>query len=163
MRRGLEPRETDDGLAYAAALVWPAWLDLYAGSGALGIEALSRGAERVDFVERSADARTVIGRNLERTGLAERGRVRGTTAERLSAAPEQRYDVVLLDPPYAEVGPEEALARLDEARLLRPGGLAVLEHARDRPAPEQVGGLRLLRTRSHGRSSISLYETTAEE
>src|SRR5581483_11113215 len=67
MRRGFEPEERDDELIFAAALAWPTWLDLYAGSGALGIEALSRGAASADFVERDRAARSVIQTNLTRT------------------------------------------------------------------------------------------------
>jgi 16S rRNA (guanine966-N2)-methyltransferase len=162
MRRGLEPLEQDDEVIFAAAQAWPEWLDLYAGSGALGIEALSRGARLAEFVERDVGARGIIAKNLERTGLAARGRVLTIRVERLFAAPERRYDAVLADPPYAEVEPREVLERLDAARLLNPGGAVILEHARAREAPEQVGSLRRLRSRTHGLTSVSLYESTAE-
>ncbi len=165
MRRGYEPTTREEGgeVQFAATAAWPTWLDLYAGSGALGIEALSRGAERADFVERDPEARKVIAANLARTRLAARGHVLAISAERLFAAPEARYDVVLLDPPYQEVEPGDVLRRVAEAGLVKPRGLVVLEHARDHPAPEQVSSLRLLRTRRHGGTSISLYETTVEE
>src|SRR5579884_3239782 len=101
MRRGYEPTTREEGgeVQFAATAAWPTWLDLYAGSGALGIEALSRGAERADFVERDPEARKVIAANLARTRLAARGHVLAISAERLFAAPEARYDVVLLDLP----------------------------------------------------------------
>jgi 16S rRNA (guanine(966)-N(2))-methyltransferase RsmD len=163
MRRGFHPHERDDELLFAAAQAWPRWLDLYAGSGALGIEALSRGVGAVDFVERDATARSTIAQNLERTALAGRARVLNLTAERLFAAAEHRYDVVLLDPPYAEVEPGELLGRLAAARIVNSGGIVVLEHARGRSVPEHVGLLHQLRSRGHGKTSISVYEQAAED
>ena len=78
-------------------------LDLYAGSGAIGIEAISRGARHATFVEHGRDALTAIRRNLERTRLAEQATVIGSTVERFLALPPTRaYDLVVLDPPYDE-------------------------------------------------------------
>jgi 16S rRNA G966 N2-methylase RsmD len=59
--------------------------------------------------------------------------------------------------------PAEQLARLDEARIVNPGGIVVLEHARERPVPERVGSLRHFRSRGHGKTSISVYEQAAED
>ncbi len=163
MRRGFEPSEDDAGdTIFAAALAWPTWLDLYAGSGALGIEALSRGARAVDFVDRAAEARAAIMQNLERTNLASRGRVLNARAERLFATPDRGYDVVLLDPPYDESEPGEILERLAESSLIHAGGVVMLEHARDRVSPERVGALRRTRFRVHGRTAIALYEESRE-
>ena len=158
MRRGHAPQEHDGAWLFAAAHAWPRWLDLFAGSGALGIEALSRGATAVDFVEREPLARAALLANLQRAGVKDRANLLRGSSETLFAAPDRRYDVVLLDPPYAAVGPEQVLARVEQAGLANPGGIVVLEHARQSPAPARVGVLHLLRTRSHGRTSISLYE-----
>jgi 16S rRNA (guanine966-N2)-methyltransferase len=117
----------------------------------------------VDFVEHDAATRAAIAQNLERTGLSGRARVLNLSAERLFSAAERRYDVVLLDPPYAEVDPGELLARLAEAQIVNPGGIVVLEHARERPAPERVGSLQQFRSRGHGKTSISVYEQAAED
>lgn len=92
-------------------------LDLFAGTGALGIEALSRGAAAADFVERDAGARRVLQANLAATDLADRARVHGGTAESFLAGAPGPYDLVLLDPPYAYDQWEALLAALT-ARLV---------------------------------------------
>lgn len=100
-------------------------LDLYAGSGAIGIEALSRGAASCVFVERGREALAVLRRNLERTGLGDRAVVRGEAVERYLAGPElPRFELVMLDPPFAE---HAILAPLEAVRpLLAPGALVVV-------------------------------------
>lgn len=113
-------------------------LDLFAGTGALGIEALRRGARRVVFVERDASQCRTLRRALEQAGLADRGEVR--RAEMLPALHHLARagvvaDLVLLDPPYGQGWIERTLQALTDAAILRPGGLVVAEgHWRDRPA-----------------------------
>jgi 16S rRNA (guanine966-N2)-methyltransferase len=97
-------------------------LDLFAGTGALGIEALSRGAERAVFVEASPKAVAAIRQNLERARVVDRGDVaRADVARFLERAPDRPFDLVFLDPPYALPGPE--LRRVVE-RLRSSGALA---------------------------------------
>jgi 16S rRNA (guanine966-N2)-methyltransferase len=119
-------------------------LDLYAGSGALGIEALSRGAGTVTFVEEDARAAAVIRQNLDATGLSDRGRVVEETVERFLASDgTERFDVVLADPPYAE-RPAEVLRLLSASTRLAPGALVALEAASaGLPAEGLPGGERL--------------------
>jgi 16S rRNA (guanine966-N2)-methyltransferase len=106
-------------------------LDLYAGTGALGIEALSRGAEEAVFVDRSPDAVTAVRDNLARTGFGNRAAVRrkdvGRFLEREAAGPEG-FDLVFLDPPYESGGSEldPVLELLDVKPLLREGFTVVL-------------------------------------
>jgi 16S rRNA (guanine966-N2)-methyltransferase len=88
-------------------------LDLFAGTGALGIEALSRGAAHATFVERDARARALVQRNLERTGLGGSATVVGGTGERFVATTPDRFDLALLDPPYAFSDWDDVLAQLD--------------------------------------------------
>src|SRR3981081_3164733 len=98
-KRGFEPDEEGN---LAAALAWPRALDLFAGSGGLGIEALSRGAQSVAFVEQDREAARIIQANLRTTGLDERARVHQAAV--LSALRTVRgpIDLVFLDPPYAD-------------------------------------------------------------
>jgi 16S rRNA (guanine966-N2)-methyltransferase len=108
-------------------------LDLYAGSGALGIEALSRGAETATFVERDPRAVSVIRANLEATGFSGQARVVEAPVERfLAGQPAEpgagRFDLVLADPPYAE-DPAGVLARLGHSALLAGDALVALEVA----------------------------------
>jgi 16S rRNA (guanine966-N2)-methyltransferase len=112
-------------------------LDLFAGSGALGIEALSRGAARAVFVERDRRAVAVVRRNLEVLGLADRATVHAADATRFCQHPSGGpFDLVFADPPYAQAAAttHALLQDLASAGALRPGALAVLE--RDRRAPD---------------------------
>jgi 16S rRNA (guanine966-N2)-methyltransferase len=105
-------------------------LDGFAGSGALGIEALSRGAEACTFVERDRSARVVVEANLAATGLDDRARVIGGDVHDHLARTAERFDLVLLDPPHAEADWERLLGLV--ADRLAPDGVVVAEA--DRPA-----------------------------
>ncbi len=140
-------------------------LDLFAGTGALGIEALSRGASHATFVENARPALRALAQNLETLGLGSKARVLTTSVERalsaMSWGPEA-FDVVFLDPPYREVRDgsfDPALAKAIDASLaasLRGGGRVVLEHAKNALAPD-VPGLGLERTRIYGDTALSFY------
>ena len=140
-------------------------LDAFAGTGALGIEALSRGAATVVFIEQDRRAQALIAENLEHCGVRNgcviiRGPVaRGLRALRGDPA-SRPFDLVLLDPPY-ELDADEALAGIDA--LVAPGGVVVLEHARRQPAPARAG--RLVRTReiAAGDSALAFYSPQAAE
>ncbi len=132
-------------------------LDLYAGSGALGIEALSRGAERATFVERSAAGAAVLRQNLEALGLEDRCEV--LVAEVLRAlarlgAQGRHFDLVLLDPPYASDEVAGALAMLGRSELLPEGAMVVAESSRRRP-PAATEGLELIDERRYGDTLIT--------
>ncbi len=124
-----------NALASLDAIVDATVLDLFAGSGALGIEALSRGAAHATFVERDARARGAIEANLAATGLAERATVVASAAEPYLAGlePDHRYDLALLDPPYAYDAWPALMATV-------PATIAMIETDRDLdlPAPWQV-------------------------
>lgn len=130
-------------------------LDLYAGTGALALEALSRGCERAVCVEHDRSAAELILRNAAACGFLERVEVRRARVEaalpRLAAG---AFTLCLLDPPYA-VGPEAALALLGPA--LAPGATVVAEHDTRHPPPETVGDLALVDRRSYGDSGVSIY------
>jgi 16S rRNA (guanine966-N2)-methyltransferase len=168
-RRGfdIEPDDEEREGRFAAAVAWPRVLELYAGSGSLAIEALSRGATYADLVESSSDARRAITANLEKTRLAERASVHGLTAEAAVSTFRGTYDLILLDPPYDAEGARLILERLASGTLLDRSGVVVWEHSRTTEPPEQIGdageggGLRLLRTRQHGAASVTLYASAA--
>ncbi|HTP25649.1 MAG TPA: RsmD family RNA methyltransferase [Anaeromyxobacteraceae bacterium] len=130
-------------------------LDLYAGSGALALEALSRGFERAVCVEREREAVVTIRRNAEACRLADRVEiVREKVEVALPRLPPAAFALALVDPPY-QVGPEGALARL--APLLAPGALAVAEHAVRRPPADAYGALALAFRRGYGDTGVSIY------
>jgi len=134
-------------------------LDLYAGTGALGIEAISRGAASAVFVEAEAAATRAILESLARAVFSERGTVlRGRLPAALQAV-EGPFDIILMDPPYGLEGVEETLAGL--APLLAARGLVVYEHGSRYNPPERPEGLHLTERRIYGDSAIALY--AAEE
>ena len=127
-------------------------LDLYAGSGALGIEALSRGAEHGVFVERAASPLGTLRRNLAQLGLRDRSSVLRSdvrSAIRQLGRRGECYDLILMDPPYASEEAEKAMAAVLEAGILSAGGTLVLEASRHH-LPEEVAGLERLDARRHG-------------
>ncbi|MCC6381127.1 MAG: 16S rRNA (guanine(966)-N(2))-methyltransferase RsmD [Dehalococcoidia bacterium] len=130
-------------------------LDLYAGTGALGIEALSRGAAAAVFVEAEAAACQAILQSLARAGFADQGRViRGRLPAALSAL-DGTFGSILLDPPYADETAATTLTSV--APLLAPDGMIVYEHASRYNPPERPAGLRLVDRRRYGDSAIALY------
>jgi len=133
-------------------------LDIYAGSGALGIEALSRGAEWCDFVERDPAACAVIRENLRLTGFEAKAAVHCIAAERAASRISGSYTLVLADPPYTDAQASSVLQHLASSALIEHSRtILVLEHgARSEPAAA-VGPLALLNSRRHGDSAMSIY------
>ena len=133
-------------------------LDLFAGSGAGGIEALSRGATACDFVERSAGATRVIDENLERTGLAgPNARVHRADVMAFLSRAAGPYDVVLVDPPFGDAGMLAVLERLGTGGLLGPGSLVVARHFWRDELPERAGRLVRQRERRVGEGVVTVY------
>jgi 16S rRNA (guanine(966)-N(2))-methyltransferase RsmD len=130
-------------------------LDLYAGSGALALEALSRGCARAVCVDSDEEAARVIRRNAAALGLADRVEVvKGRVARVLPGLPRDHFLLVFVDPPYAE-GPDGVL--LAAGACLAPGGRLLAEHDARRPPVDRAGGLRLLDRRAFGGTGISIY------
>ena len=167
--RGLRTRPTSDRVREALFMALEPLaglhvVDLFAGSGALGIEALSRGAAFADFVDSHREARRSLEQNLNALGLVERARVwplalpRGLAriAAALSAA-----DLVLLDPPYGDEAAEATLRGLARPEALRPGTRVVVEHRAKDEMPERIGSLLRRRVRRYGETAVSTYERDA--
>jgi 16S rRNA (guanine966-N2)-methyltransferase len=140
-------------------------LDLYAGTGALGIEALSRGAARAVFVESARPALAALRSNLASLDLAGAGVIIAQPIDRAVdlILRERPFDLVLADPPYAALAAAAAsLERLASAHLLAPDARLVLEHA-SRDASPDLHGLTRTSTRSYGEASLTLYEARFNE
>jgi 16S rRNA (guanine(966)-N(2))-methyltransferase RsmD len=133
-------------------------LDLYSGTGAMGIEALSRGAGRCDFVESDQKACAVIKENLRLTGYAERAAVYCLPIARAGARLQGPYTLIVADPPYEYDRAESELVSLLERGLLAPGGMLAVEHSKRREWPEVLSGRRRLLTRRHGDSALTVYQ-----
>jgi 16S rRNA (guanine(966)-N(2))-methyltransferase RsmD len=146
-----------------------AFLDLFAGSGAVGIEALSRGAEQVTFVERAPAALKVLRANLARLGLTAGFRIHsgsvGSFLRRPVAGGAKGFDVVFLDPPYdAAKEYAAALELLGGASgwLLAAGALVIAEHRRKERLEVQYGTLERTRLLEQGDASLSFYAVATE-
>jgi 16S rRNA (guanine(966)-N(2))-methyltransferase RsmD len=133
-------------------------LDAYAGTGALGIEALSRGARTTTFVESDRRAAALIAENAAHCGIADRCVIIRTTLDRAVASlrGSEPFDIVLLDPPYA-LGDEPDAILLSVAGLLAGDGILVLEHSRRGSPPDASGPLIRTRTVVAGDSALSWY------
>ena len=168
--RGLRTRPTSDRVREAlfmslGVLDGLRVVDLFAGSGALGIEALSRGAAFADFVEAAREPRAVLERNLAALGLGERARVwplRLPGAIAKLAGPLAAADLVLADPPYGGEAARAVLAALAVPGVLGAGTRVVLERHQKDDVPSRAGELALVRERRYGETTVNLYEAGGE-
>ena len=126
-------------------------LDAFSGSGAIGIEALSRGAAKVAFIEKDPKAVAVIRNNLRRLGVEE-GRFRVTQGDVLKAEVATEYDVVVADPPYADFTWDMVQGL---GRFLKDGGILALSHPGE---ASEIAGLKLTKSRQYARAHLSIYE-----
>jgi 16S rRNA (guanine966-N2)-methyltransferase len=138
-------------------------LDLYAGTGGIGIEALSRGAESADFVERNAAAAAVVRANLAHTRYIDVTRVYQEPVSAFLARAERNqteiapYDLIFMDPPYADPELVATLERVGRSPLVESDATLVIGHSPRVTLPQHAGRLRRLRERCYGDSCFSIY------
>ena len=138
-------------------------LDLFGGTGQLGIEALSRGAKKAVFVESREEACKLIRENLKRTGLQDRAQVvRADYLEYLRRCRE-KFDIVLLDPPYAEVFLENALKMITEIDILQSGGIIVTERPLGKELPWDFEGYTRSKDYKYGKTLLAVYKKQGAE
>ncbi|MBI2836536.1 MAG: 16S rRNA (guanine(966)-N(2))-methyltransferase RsmD [Chloroflexi bacterium] len=142
---------------------WDVVLDLFSGSGAMGIEALSRGAGWVDFVERLQKGCATIRQNLETTGLSSRAHVYCVSVARALSFLDKTYSIILIDPPYRNPNVGELLEQLGASRLVGQKTIVVVTHPPYRPLETAYGSLKLLKEHRHGDSCINVYRKEATE
>lgn len=137
---------------------WSSVLDLYAGTGALGIEALSRGADWADFVEREPRCCATIKLNLQKTGLGGKAKVYCASVESTLPMLNKQYSIIFMDPPYASQAVGTVLGRLDTSAIV--GGETVIAalHSSRLSLMASYGRLALAKQRRHGDTCISLYQ-----
>jgi 16S rRNA (guanine(966)-N(2))-methyltransferase RsmD len=169
--RGLDTRPTSDRLretifnVLAPRIEGAVFLDLYAGSGASGIEALSRGAKQAVFVEKAAPAIAAIRTNLKaldiRSGYQLEAHSVLRSLKRFEEQ-EQLFDIVFLDPPYDDAGEYTLSLGLlgNSAAILAPDAVVIAEHRRKQPLEETYGRLRRYRLLEQGDAALSFYSTT---
>lgn len=164
---GMQTRPTSDRLretlfnVIAPSIGDSVWLDLFAGSGAVGIEALSRGARSVYFVEAGPRAARTIRQNLASLGIEEGFEVierEAATALRMLDSQAVLCDFCFLDPPYRKMGDyEQVLGFLSQSRMLKPEALVIAEHDKHFDPGEAFGSLRRGRILRQGDAVLSFY------
>jgi 16S rRNA (guanine(966)-N(2))-methyltransferase RsmD len=164
--KGRTTRPTTDRVRIACLDTLEPWLpgarflDLFAGAGGVGIEALSRGAASAVFVETDRAALSALGENLSRLGLAERCRVLRREAGRAiteMAREGERFTIIFLDPPYDLPLAETTLAQLSDGRLLAEGGIAAVQHRTKAPLPSRAGVLSSFKARRFGETTLTFF------
>jgi 16S rRNA (guanine966-N2)-methyltransferase len=164
--KGLKTRPTSDFLRQVAfnllggRILHANVLDLFAGSGAFGLDALSRGADRATFVEQDRAAVAALSANLAALELASRARVVRSSVHTALRRPEgmgEAFDVVFLDPPYGEDVILPTLESLASGNDLGENSFVLVQAFHKAPLPERMGCLHVTRCRRHGESCLALY------
>lgn len=132
-------------------------LDLFAGSGQLGIEALSRGASYGVFVDQSAEAVKVIKANLKKVKFDQKATVLQSDYLRYLSSCSEKFDIIFLDPPYAQSHLENALQKISEIDILSEGGIIICERPREKVMPAVVGDLICSKDYCYGKTAVNLY------
>jgi 16S rRNA (guanine(966)-N(2))-methyltransferase RsmD len=141
---------------------WSQVLDLFSGSGALGIEALSRGAGWVDFVEMEPKCCDIIRENLEKTGLSEQAHIYCCNVFKALSLLNKEYDIILMDPPYTHTNIGVFINQLAASRLVGLKTTMVITHSPHLTLDRNYGPVYLLKEHRHGDSCISIYQKEAK-
>ena len=132
-------------------------LDLFGGTGQLGIEALSRGANSAVFVDQREDACKIIRENLRRTKLESQGKVVRSDYLDYLRRSREKFDIILLDPPYAEVFLENALKCITEIDILKTDGIIVAERPVEKELPFEFEGYTRSKDYKYGKTLLTIY------
>jgi 16S rRNA (guanine(966)-N(2))-methyltransferase RsmD len=132
---------------------WSQVLDLFSGSGALGIEALSRGAGWVDFVEREPRCCAIIKQNLEKTGLAAQAHVYCCSVAKALSFLDKEYSIILIDPPYADLSIGNLVTQLANSKIVGVNSIVAVTLSLD----STYASLKLIKEHRHGDSCIAVY------
>lgn len=139
-------------------------LDLFAGTGQLGLEALSRGAEKAVFVDNTIAAIRTIRENATAARLLDRAEIRQSDYKAfLQSAPKRSFHLVLMDPPYLAGYLKRILNFIDSFDIVAEHGIIICEGRSGETMPEQIGRLRLLRTYTYGITALHLYQRELDE
>ncbi|UCC90508.1 MAG: 16S rRNA (guanine(966)-N(2))-methyltransferase RsmD [Dehalococcoidia bacterium] len=137
---------------------WTQVLDLFAGSGALGIEALSRGADWVDFVEHDPRCCDIIRQNLEKTRLTAQAHVYCCSVAKAISFLDKEYSIILMDPPYSNSSIGNLVAQLATSKLVGTDSIVVVTHSPHLGLDSTYAPLNLIKERRHGDSCIAIYQ-----
>ncbi len=141
-----------------AASNWEQVLDLFAGSGALGIEALSRGAGWVDFVEHKRRCCDTIRQNIENTKFVAQAHIYCCGVAKALSFLNKEYDIILMDPPYSNLSIGNLITQLATSKLVGENSILVVTHSPRLPLDSTYATLNLIKEHRHGDSCIALYK-----
>jgi 16S rRNA (guanine966-N2)-methyltransferase len=150
-------REAIFSILASLASRWSRILDLYAGTGALGIEALSRDADWVDFVDQEPRCCAIIKQNLEKSWFAQKAHVYCCNVSKALTFLDGNYDIIFADPPYSDTTIGNLLMQLDNSKYINDESLIVIPHASRSPLADSYGGWHSVKERRHGDTCISIY------
>lgn len=136
---------------------WSRGLDLYAGTGALGIETLSRDADWVDFVDREPRCCAIIKQNLEKVGFLQKAHIYCCSITKALTFLNSKYDIIFMDPPYEDPSISSLVTQLAASKLVGNESLIVASHASRFPLNRSYDGLSLIKERRYGDTCISIY------
>jgi len=154
-------REAVFSMLVSLTQIWDRCLDLYAGTGALGIEALSRGAGRVDFVEKERRNCDNIKRNLLTLGFKDNAHVYCFDVSRAISELKEQFDIIFMDPPYADKTIENIIEKLSASQIVRENTVLVVSHSSRVVLKEEYGILKMIKNKKYGDTSISIYNLEA--
>ena len=137
---------------------WSLVLDLYSGSGSLGIEALSRGAGWVDFIEQAPRCCDIIRQNLEKTRLEDYAHIYCCSVAKAISFLDKEYGIILMDPPYSSPSIDTTIEQLANSKLVGEKSIVVVTHSKRRPLNPNYASLNLIKEHRHGDSVIALYK-----
>ena len=164
---GLEVRPTIEGVKEAIFSIVQfevedaVVLDMFAGSGQLGIEALSRGAKKVCFVDNSAESIRIIRDNLKHTGLEANAVVSNMANNAFLRSTKEKFDIAILDPPYNHKLIQKTMPQLVEK--MSEYGIIICEHEREADLPERFGDFAISKIYRHGRATLTAYRRKADD
>ncbi|MBD5116536.1 MAG: 16S rRNA (guanine(966)-N(2))-methyltransferase RsmD [Ruminococcaceae bacterium] len=164
---GLEVRPTIEGVKEAIFSIVQfevedaVVLDMFAGSGQLGIEALSRGAKKVCFVDNSAESIKIIRENLKHTGLEANAVVANMANNAFLRSTKEKFDIAILDPPYNHKLIQKTMPQLVEK--MSECGIIICEHERETDLPERFGEFAISKIYRHGRATLTTYRRKPDD
>jgi 16S rRNA (guanine966-N2)-methyltransferase len=155
-------REAVFSILTSLARHWTRGLDLFAGTGALGIEALSRDLEWVDFVDQDHRCCAIIEQNLKKVGLAGKAHVYCCAVSKALTFLSVEYDVIFLDPPYANHTMNDIMIQLAKSTLVGNESTVIAFHSSRTSLQQRYNGLYLIKDKKYGDTSISIYQQETE-
>ncbi len=142
---------------------WARGLDLFAGSGALGIEALSRDTDWVDFVEQAPKCCATIKQNLQKLGFTQKAHVYCCSVTKALTFLKDKYDIIFMDPPYSDPSINHMAIQLANSEIIDDESLIIISHASRSPLQDNYDGLSLIKEKKYGDTCISIYQKRVPE